>query len=339
LINMKNKVLVTGGAGFIGSHMADALIKQKRKVKILIRKREYKPYEKNFLTSFKKQGVEIVYGDLRQPKSLDAAVEGVDTIFHLGAVSRPMKILKKEYYDNSVLGTKNILIAASKAKIKRFVHVSTVSVLGVSPDGTPLREEDYQPEDMTYATSKLIGEKLALAYGNRFNIPTIVIRPCLTYGPRCMVRLVMFKFVKLGLFPLFNHGNAKMEFLYVDNCVHALMLAAKSNIKGEIFNITDGQSYMMREVLSTIADELGVKEPRVSIPVQLGVGFGYISEFVSKLIGIYPPFSRTAADWMAHSRNVYDVSKAKNILNYAPKVGLRDGVRETVDWYRTHNLL
>jgi nucleoside-diphosphate-sugar epimerase len=175
---MKYKhVLVTGGAGFIGSHLADVLLREKRHVRILIRKRKYTPIEKDTLRQIKKRGGEIVYGDLRNLNSLYPAVKNIECVFHLGAVSRPMKILSSEYYDNSAFGTKNILIAGQKTGIRKFIHVSTVSVLGTSPDGHALSEEDYQPTDLTYATSKLVGEKLATEYCGRFHIPIVVIRP------------------------------------------------------------------------------------------------------------------------------------------------------------------
>lgn len=337
---MYKKVLVTGGAGFIGSHLSDKLLREGRQVKILVRDRKYNQIEKNRLENMEAKGGRLVFGDLRVLKSLKEAVRGVECVYHLGAVSRPMKILKQEYYDNSVLGTKNILLAGINAGIKKFIHVSTVSVLGVSPNGVPLSEEDYQPEDMTYATSKLVSEKLALEYCSRYKIPVVVIRPCLTYGPRCMVRLIMFRFVKNGIFPLFNGGRAKMEFLYVDNVISALLSAERNQkVNGEIFNITDGKSYEIGEVLRTIAGQLGVKPRFINLPLPLGVAAGYAAEFVSSVAGVYPPFSRTAADWMANSRNIYDCHKAKKLLGYKPVISLDEGISRTVAWFRKYNLL
>jgi len=337
---MYKHVLVTGGAGFIGSHLSESLLEQGRHVNVLIRKREYSSIEKDTLMDIKAKGGNILYGDLRNIRSLHASVKGMECIYHLGAVSRPMRILSKEYYENSALGTKNILIAARSAKIKRFIHVSTVSVLGISPDGHPLAEDDYQPTDLQYATSKLVGEKLALEYCHSFKIPVVVIRPCLSYGPRCLVRLVMFKFIRKRLFPLFNNGQAKMEFLYVDNVIQALLLAERnSHIDGEIFNITDGQSYRLIDVVRTIANALNVPSPNISLPTTFGVGMGYIAEIISSIFGMYPPFSHTAADWMSRDRNVYDCSKAKKLLGYTPSVTLKEGVRHSIEWYKKYSLL
>ena len=131
-----------------------------------------------------------------------------------------------------------------------------------------------------------------------------------------------------------------MEFCYVGNLVEAIGLAEKNKkAVGEIFNITDGQSYQIREVLTIIAEELGVHPPFVNLPVWLGKLAGLGMEGISKVIGIYPPFSRTAAEWMSKSQSVYDCSKAKKVLGYRPPISLREGIRKTVAWYREKGLL
>lgn len=334
------RTLVTGGTGFIGSHLVEALLSQGRRVRVLALPEPFEPIEAENLKMIKAKGAEVVYGDLRNIKSLHSVADGIDSIFHLGAISRPMKIPDRQYDAVNVLGTKNILEVSKKNKLKKFIHVSSVSVLGVSPDGHPLKEDEFQKEDMKYAVSKREGEKLALKYQKKYRLPIVVVRPCLTYGPRCLPRLIMFKFVKLGLFPLFNGGEAKMEFCYVDNAVEALLLAEKDKkTTGEIFNITDGQSYPIKTVLSTIAGELGVKPPFISLPFFVGKLAGHAAEIASAFVGVYPPFSSTAADWMSRSINVYDCSKAKESLGYEPKVSLKKGIKKTIAWYKNKSLL
>lgn len=338
---MENKkILVTGGTGFIGSHLVETLLSQGRSVTVLVLPKSREKIEDDNLRIIRNKGVKIVYGDLRDYSSLLPAIRGVETVFHLGGISRPMNISPQEYHDHNVLGTKNILEAASKQHIKKFIHVSTVSVLGISPNGKPLKETDFEIESADYGITKLKGETLALHYHSNGRLSVVVIRPSLVYGPRCEVRKVIFKFVKLGLFPLFNNGKAKMEFCYMENLIQALLLA-ESNHKavGEVFNITDGQSYTIKQITSAIATELGVKPPSIHLPTKLGVALGYLSEIGSSLIGTYPPFSSSAADWMSSDKNVYDCSKAKSILGYKPKVSLSQGISETVSWYKIKKLL
>jgi nucleoside-diphosphate-sugar epimerase len=333
-------VLVTGGSGFIGSHLVESLLDEGRRVKVLALKKPIEPIEEENLKVIKKKGAEIAYGDLRDKESLMPAVKGVDVVFHLAAISRPMRIPTRMYYEVNRDGTKNLLEAAHRADVQKFVHTSTVSVLGGSPDGHPLTAEEYQPTVQHYGLSKKEGEHLTLRYFWQRGLPVTVIRPCLTYGPRCLVRLIMFKYVQRGLFPLFNHGEAKMEFCYVDNLVQAIRSAEKTNsARGEVFNVTDGRSYKIREVLTTIAEELGVRPPFVNLPIWAGKLAGLGMEGISKILGTHPPFSRTATDWMSRSEIVYDCGKAKKMLGYDPKVSLRKGVRQTIEWYREKGYL
>jgi len=333
-------VLVTGGTGFIGSHLVEKLLEEGRSVRVLALKKPFDALEAENLKIIKDKGAEIVYGDLRDKGSLLPAVEGVSSVFHSGAVSRPMRIPTRLYYYINRDGTKNILEASHEAGVKKFVHISTVSVLGGSPDGHPLSEEEYQPEVSHYAISKKEGENLALRYYWQYGLPVVVVRPCLVYGPRCLARLVMFKYVKKNLFPIFNKGRAKMEFCYVGNLVQSLLLAEKNNdVLGNVFNVTDGRAYEIGEVLRTIASELKVRPPFIEIPVWAGKAAGLGMEGIGKIVGIHPPFSRTAAEWMSKTQSVYDCSKAKKILDYNPLYSLREGVRETIEWYRERGLL
>ncbi len=333
-------VLVTGGTGFIGSHLVEELLAAGRQVRVLALKNPFEPIEVENLKIIKGKGAEVVYGDLRDRDNLCPAIEGVRTVFHLGAVSRPMAIRPHVYWDINSRGTKNILEASQAAGVEKFVHVSTVSVLGGSLDGHPLKEDDYQQGLGSYAISKLTAEHLALEFYQRHNLPVVIVRPCLIYGPRCLPRLVIFKYVKKGLFPIFNGGRALMEFCYVKNLVEAILLAERNKeVLGEVFNITDGRSYPIGKILQTITEELGVRPPFLKPPVWAGKLAGLGMEAMSKVIGIHPPFSRTAADWMSKTQSVYDCTKAKELLGYNPTISLNEGVRETIAWYKEHGLL
>lgn len=334
------RTLVTGGTGFIGSCLVERLLEENRKVRVLALKTPFEPIEDENLKIIKGKGAEIVYGDLCNKQSLKSAVKGVESVFHLGAISHPMRIPIQRYYNVNKIGTRNILEAAKKERVKKFVHISTVSVLGPSPDGHSLKEEEFQEEIAHYGLSKMEGEKIALHFYKRYKFPVVVIRPCMVYGPRCLVRLIMFKYIQKGLFPLFNKGKARMEFCYVDNLVQALLLSEKSKeALGEAFNITDGHSYEIKKVSKKIAEELGVRPPFIELPIWAGKLAGHGMEIISKIIGIYPPFSSTAADWMSRSQTVYDCTKAKAILGYRPRVSLQEGVKRTVAWYKEKGCL
>jgi len=333
-------VLVTGGTGFIGSHLVEKLLSEGRPVRVLVPPKFFEPIEVENLKIIEERGAEIVRGDLRDKNSLLPAVENVNAIFHLGAISRPMAISPQVYWDINSTGTKNLLEASRGADIKKFVHISTVSVLGDSHGGRALKEDDYQSGLGSYGISKLAAEHLALEFRQKYHLPVVIVRPCLIYGPRCLPRLIMFKYVKKGLFPIFNGGKARMEFCYVKNLIQGILLAEKNeDVLGEVFNLTDGQSYRIGEILTTMAEELNAHPPFLRPPVWAGKLAGLGMEVASKVLGVYPPFSRTAADWMSRTESVYDCTKAKEILGYEPSYSLREGVRETIEWYKEKGLL
>lgn len=338
---MTEKVtLVTGGTGFIGGHLVDHLESAGRRVRIMAQPKRIDEIEDLNLKRYQAQGQDVVVCDLREPTSLPPALENVDCVYHLAAISRPMDIDKQTYYDINVEGTRNLLDACRAVELRRLIHVSTVSVLGVSPDGHPLKEDDFQPETMDYGLSKREGERVALSYHAEHGLPVAVIRPPLMYGPGCVVRSLMFRAVNAGFFPLFGGGHAKMELCYVENLVQALTLAETSDrAVGEVFNITDGQSYEIREVIRTIQKHLEKKRLVTWMPLSLAIVMGVAMECLAKLFGFYPPFSRTAAAWLSRDMNVYDCTKAREVLGYAPAVSLDEGVRRTVAWFKEFGVL
>ena len=337
---MKKYTLVTGGTGFIGRHLVDALVKENRRVRVFALKNNPEKSEVEYEATLKRMGVEIVHGDLNDRNSLSPAVEHVDTVFHLGSVSRPKHISLNKYYDVNIYGTRNLLDSIAHHDLKRFIHVSTVSVLGLSPNGIPLAEEDYQYSDLNYGTTKREAEQIAVIYGYKYKIPLTVIRPSLVYGPGSLVRKIMFTCVKYGVFPIFKGGKAEMEFLYVENLIAALLLAEKKEeAVGETFNITDGRSYQLLEVIANLAQVQGVSSRGLPIPIALGVLAGFCVELLGKLMGFHPPFSRSAVDWMSTNRNVYSCEKARKLLGYNPKIDLSEGIKRTVAWYKKHRLL
>lgn len=337
---MVKYTLVTGGTGFIGTHLVKALLKDNRTVRVLALEDTPEKIELETEATLMEMGAQIVHGDLYDGKSLIRAAENVDVVYHLGSVSRPKRIPPGKYYDINILGTRNLLKSIEKNNLKRFIHVSTVSVLGLSPDGKPLAEEDYQYSSLEYGTTKRESEQIAIIFGYRHKVPVVVIRPSLVYGPGSLVRKIMFSCVQYGVFPLFNQGEAEMEFLYVENLVQALLLAEKKkDAVGETFNITDGCPYKISRVIETMAKELNVNFKGRPIPIPMGVLTGIITEMLGKIMGFHPPFSRSAVDWMSKNRNVYSCEKAKQILGYNPGIDLSEGIRRTVSWYKERGLL
>ena len=342
LPNNKTEILVTGATGLIGSHLVEKLAAEGKNIRILVMRNPLQPIENQTLNELKRLNIEIIYGDLRDKDSLKPALAGISTVFHCAAISRPMNIPKKMYYDINTQGTKNLLKTCLEQNIDKYLHISAISVLGVSPDGHPLKEDEYQPEKFLddYDLSKKQAESIVLDFYKYHNLPIVILRPTMIYGPRCVARLTMFKYIRNRIFPLFHKGKSRMEFCYIDNLITGILLAASSSkALGQIYNLSDERAYQMREVIETIAQELGVKLcpiPGLMVPAKV---LGYLVEIAGKIFGFYHPFSPQVVDWMSYDRCVYNINKAKQELGYHPKVSLQEGIKRSVQWYRNNNLI
>jgi len=348
------KVLVTGGAGFIGSHLVDFLVEKNYDVRVLVREGEVHPaYIKDkdpeILEHLKKLTVEIVYGNLLNKKSIEEACNGVDTVYHLAAIAREYEGLPtRVYYEVNTFGTKNLLDVCLKNNIKRFVYISTKDACGPSLNGKPLTEKTKPRPVIVYGKSKLGGEVLSLYYYKKFGLPVTIIRPPLIYGERYPLLARFFRRVKKGIFPIFGSGKTLFEFCYVKNLVHGIYLAGKSRKAiGETYFISEG-SYKIREVVEATGKVMGVDLKIICLPKSVGYSIGLIFEVLNKIFP-FPPFrvketsrpyfSRRTVEWTTEALHACDISKAKKELGYKPPFSLKEGLERTIEWHEEKNLI
>jgi UDP-glucose 4-epimerase len=340
---LKPKALISGAGGFIGSHLTEHLLQQGHAVRGLLMPEE----SDQFLAGL---AVETVRGDIKRRQSLEMAVEGIDTIYHLAAISlHDARLPDSEYIAVNIEGTRNLLNAAVAAGVKRFLYTATIEAVGLSQDGKPLTEESEQRPRNIYGRTKMEAEKLVLDYAKKKRIETIVVRPPMIYGPREFILLRrLFKIIALGFYPLIGSGRALTEFCYVKNQVHGIALAAARGTSGSIYFISDERPYTIEEIVSTIAAELGTHAWTPHLPVPIAKTIGASLEILNKLLPFYPfripqtgrpPFSRKTVEWTAESRLYVDISKAREELGYRPAYSLSDGVQETIAWYRERGYL
>jgi len=346
------RVFVTGGTGFIGSHLIDRLVADGHEVTCLVKKDL--SYLKQLGTEavdvsyLKKLGVNVVFGDLRNKKSLirvEKIVKDVDIIFHLAALARAYEYLGvKDYFLTNVEGTRNLLEAFKKHSIEKFIYISSIEAVGGST-GNPLTEESLCNPVGTYGRTKRLGELITLEYSQKYRIPTCILRFSMTYGPRSTLLWPrLFNLVRKGIYPIVGSGNTKFEFCYVENEVEGMIRAAKTEgTEGEIFFISDERSYTIKEVLNEIARIMGVNLRIVYLPYILTYPIALSFEALSKIFKFYPfavpetgrpAFSRKTIRWTSKDTWICDISKARRILKYKPPFSLRDGLQKTVDWFR-----
>jgi nucleoside-diphosphate-sugar epimerase len=326
------KALVTGANGFTGSYLTKHLLKKGYEVRALVRK-------SSDISAIKNLPIEIYFADLAGNSSFTGLMKDIDVVFHVAAAYRVEGVPKKYFWDVNVEGTKRLLEGAKLSGVKRFVHCSTVGVQGDIKNPPAREEAPYNPGDY-YQESKVEGEKLALDFFRKENLPGCVVRPVGIYGPGDTRFLKLFKFVNNGKFRMIGNGKVLYHLTFIEDLVEGIALAGERNeAVGEIFTI-GGEGYLtLSELVKKIADSLNKQiSKKIKIPVWPVWFAGLMCEIICKPFGITPPIYRRRVDFFVKNR-AFDISKAKKLLGYAPHVSLDEGLKITADWYKKQKLL
>jgi UDP-glucose 4-epimerase len=306
------KYLVTGVAGFIGSNITRRLLKENCEV------RGYDNFStgkrKNLEDLEKKNNFELIEGDLNNPDEIKKAVKNIDIILHEAAVPSVQRSVENPAFvnDSNINGTLNLLIAAKEEKVRRLVYASSSSIYGFN-EKLPKREDMPAEPISPYALSKYTGERYCQIFSEIYNLPTICLRYFNVFGPYqdpdSEYSAAIPKFIKLMLEDkqpiIFGDGEQSRDFTYVDNVVEANILAANSDITGEVFNIACGERVSLKEVVQILNTILNKD--------------------------IKPIFKENRVGEVKHS--LADISKARNIIGYEPKYKFAEGIRRTVEWF------
>ncbi len=306
--------LVTGGAGFIGSHVVESLLKRKHKVTILddfsTGKQENIPIFAN------KTQLDVVKGSITNYKLLMNVLKDIDYVIHLAAmVSVPKSIANpKKYNETNVTGTLKILLAAKENNVKKVVFASSSAVYG-QIENTAIKENCDTKPMSPYGASKLIGEYYCKLFSNIYALPTVSLRFFNVYGPRQSLAgqyaSVIPKFITCVLEnespPVCGDGGQTRDFVYIGDIVSAVLSAVRTKkAMGEVFNVASGKNYSVLSIVNYLNKLLSVKIKPVFMPPRPG--------------DVY----RTAAD----------ISKIKRILKYRAKVDFMTGLKKTITSYR-----
>ncbi|OIP62630.1 MAG: oxidoreductase [Nitrospirae bacterium CG_4_9_14_3_um_filter_53_35] len=327
---MSEKILVTGGTGFTGRNLSLKLLEKGYEVRALVRKgSRYEDLEKS--------GCEIAFGDLANGSGIDAAARGVDVVYHIAAAFRVEGVAKKYFWDVNVEGTRKLLDASLRYHVRRFVHCSTVGVHGEIEHPPADETAPFRPGDH-YQQSKLDGEKLALSYVKK-GLGVVVFRPAGIFGPGDTRFLKLFKPVSKGTFYMIGKGKNLYHLTYIDDLVEGIVMCGeKEGIEGEAFILAGPAFCTVRELVRAIAKSLGRSVNIRSIPVGPVWAAAVACEVICRALRIEPPLFRRRLDFFLKDR-AFDISKARRILGYEPRVSLNDGLLRTVEWYRAKNLI
>jgi nucleoside-diphosphate-sugar epimerase len=319
------KVLITGGGGFIGSHLVDDQLKKGRKVRAL-------DLDISGLARLKgHNNLEIIQGDIKDEALLGKAVSGVDRVFHLASVHLSIATADEEYRRVNVEATRKLLEISSKKNVARFVHCSTVGIYGKIKN-PPANEQSACAPESIYDITKLEGERQALQFYRETSFPVVVVRPAWVYGPRCPRTFKLFRSIARGRFMFVGDGKSLRHCIYVADLVEALELCAEvEKAVGQIYNMADNETVSKRELVEKIATIVGGSPLRMSIPVWMIYPFCFAMEMGCKFLRKEPPISRRSLNFFT-SNTSFDISKAKRELGFNPKTSLEEGLKLTYNW-------
>lgn len=296
------KFLVTGGAGFIGSHVAEALLARGDSVRIL----------DNFSTGKQENvpvGAEVFEADMRDPQAIIAAFQGIDGVFHLAALPRVQLSIEQplETHEANINGTLNVLLAAKEAGVKRVVYSASSSAYG-DQETLPLHEDMRPNPKSPYGLQKYVGEHYARLASLFWGVETVSLRYFNAYGPRMasggayvtVISVFLQQKARGETLTITGDGTQTRDFTYVGDIVRANLLAMESARvgQGEVMNIGAGSNISVNEVASLIGGPVAHIAPRVE------------------------PHDTLA-----------DIRRAQELLGWAPQVDFEEGLQKTVEWF------
>jgi len=326
------KVLVTGGTGFTGTALVRRLIEAGHNVVAL----DNKPGLAS--DALRAMGADVHIGSVTDKAAVARCMEGVELVFHLAAAFRELNVPESLYDEVNVEGSRNVLEAAHRVGVRKFVYCSTCGVHGnvenpPADESAPIAPADY------YQRTKYLAEPIALEY-NAKGMPTVILRPAAIYGPGDPERFLMiFRRVAKGSFPMFGNGRTTYHPLYVENLVDAFMLCMTPGVgDGRAYLIADEHYYAIEDIVREVGRALEVPVKVRHFPVMPLVIAGHIVEKACRPFGITPPIFPRRVDWYRQNR-AFNIDRAKRELGYVPRVGLEEGLRRTAARYRENGYI
>jgi len=319
-------VLITGSSGFIGSHLAEELVKKGYNVKCLVRKTSN-------IENLKKLGVELVYGELTNKDSLARAVDDVDIVYHLGAVLGSFNEPKELIWNVNVNGTKNILDESFKHGVKKFIHFSTFLVYGYTKK--PANEKTpYSAPTTYYGETKRESEKIVEEYMDK-GMSTVIIQPTVIHGAGLDFGFAnLFKAIQDGKFMFIGNGDNLLHLGYIDNLIEGVLLASESEKAiGKKYIIGDEKPLPFKVVVGYMAGILGVKMPRIHLPEVVARVSIPPLKILSLITAKQPILTSERINFIVKNQ-AGDISKIKNELGFKPRISSRDGLELTIEHYK-----
>jgi nucleoside-diphosphate-sugar epimerase len=317
------RALVTGGHGFLGSHLVDLLLERGYGVRCLLRPGRPE-------SALGGRPVEVARADLRGDAGLGDAVRGVDCVFHVAGLIAARS--PREFRDVNAAGTRRLAAAVAEhdPACRRFVLVSSQAAAGPSPDGSPVTEE-RPPRPLTfYGRSKLEAEQEL----ERTGVPFTIVRPPAVYGPRDMALLPFFRLAARGIAPGLEGRGRRFNLLHARDVARGLVLAAEAEAaRGRTYFLADARGYGYGDVAESMGRAFGRRPRRVPVPDFVLDLAAALTDEIAGLLGRVPVFGRDKARELKARWWLCSAERAARELAWEPRIPLDEGIAETARWY------
>ncbi len=320
--------LISGVNGFIGSHVAERLLKAGHRVRGLVRKTS----DLEFISGL---DIELFIGDIADPGSLEKPLHGVDVVVHVAGLASDWGQYEL-FFAVNVIGTQNIAEAAARNGVNRFVHISTAAVHGFRGHRNIDEAFPFADTPFPYCETKQIIEEWLFDFARTTDMEVTAIRPGNVFGPRDRTFIEKYlDALTAGKIAYIDGGKHWTCPVYVDNLVDGIIRACfEPAAAGEAFLITDGLEITWKDFTGRFAGLLGVKGPRLSVPYRVAYSLAFFLEAAYRLFRVSTPPLLTRYRISNGGRDYhFSIEKAKRILHYEPSVGLDEAVQRTVNWY------
>jgi nucleoside-diphosphate-sugar epimerase len=325
------KLLVTGGTGFIGSHLAEE--GRRRGADVVVLGLAERPEERANAELLARQGVAILPGSITDAELCERAMRGVTHVFHLAVAMREGGKSDEFFERVNLEGTRRLLEAAGAGKVERFVYCGTIGIYGHRAPGVTSEDSPLHPGNI-YERTKVAAEALVRQQAATLRLPYTILRPADVYGPRDQRLLKLFKGVLAGRFPLFGDGSGRRHMVYVDDVVSAFFAACERPAAvGEGLIVAGPRPCTLRELIEEVRRATGSARFGRRLPLTPMLAAAAVVEDVCQALKLDPPIYRRRMDFFT-SDSAFDTSRARRVLDWAPRVELDEGVRRTFEDYR-----
>jgi nucleoside-diphosphate-sugar epimerase len=325
------KLLVTGGTGFIGSHLAEEA--RRRGAQVVALGLTDRPEEKANADLLARMGATILPGSITDAELCGQAMRGVTHVFHLAVAMREGG--KKDAFFKTINldGTRYLLEAAKASRVQRFVYCSTIGIYGHRAPGITREDSPLAPGNI-YEKTKVAAEQMVREFRDKYSLPIAILRPADVYGPRDQRLLKLFKGVSRGRFPLFGSGNGRRHMVYVDDVVSAFFRACERDLGlAESLIIAGPGVCTLRELLDEITRVTGSARYGFKLPLAPMLVLAAAVEDTCAALKLDPPIYRRRMDFF-YSDSAFDISRARRVLEWEPKVDLHEGIQRTFEAYK-----